>query len=186
MCTICRKGFKSWKEQAEHWKCKHAAKDKFKCNECQKEFGLASNYKKHVLLHKEEKKKFVCDECGQRFTYPSQLNSHAQVHSPQKIHQCPNRGCGKTFKCSATLKQHFKKHNEKQYKCPHCTYVTDLQHYLKDHMTRNHGPILVCEFFVNGCEYTTHHRSSLSRHEAWCEYKPSNSSDTEDEGEPAE
>ena len=77
VCTICRKGFKSWKEQAEHWKCKHAAKDEFKCNECQKEFGLASNYKKHVLLHEEEKKKFVCDECGQRFTYPSQLNSHA-------------------------------------------------------------------------------------------------------------
>ena len=24
VCTICRKGFRSWKEQAEHWKHKHA------------------------------------------------------------------------------------------------------------------------------------------------------------------
>ena len=65
--------------------------------------------KNMFFFMKKKKKKFVCDECGQRFTYPSQLNSHAQVHLPQKIHKCPNRGCSKTFKCSAILKLHFEK-----------------------------------------------------------------------------
>ena len=113
VCTICRKGFKSWKQQAEHWKCKHANKDEYKCNECNKEFGSASNYKKHMLLHQGEKKKIVCDECGQCFSYPSQLKSHLEVHSPHKIHKCPTRGCGKMFKCSQTLKRHMEKHNRK-------------------------------------------------------------------------
>ena len=175
VCTICRK------EQAEHWKCKHTNKDGYKCNECNKEFGWASNYKKHMLLHQEEKKKIVCDECG-CFSYPSQLKSHLEVHSPRKIHKCPTRGCGKTFKCSQTLKCHMEKHNRKEYKFLKGPHVTDLPHYWRDHMTRNHGPVLVCEYYINGCEYTTHHRLSLSQHETWCEYKPStSSSESEDD-----
>ena len=176
VCTICRKGFRSWKEQAEHWKCKHADKDQYQCKECNKEFGLASSYKKHMLLHQEEKKKIICKECRQHFSYPSQLKSHLEVHSPCKIHKCPTRGCGKLFKHSQTLKCHMEKHNRKEYKCPKCPHVTDLPHYLRDHMTRNHGPVLVCKYYINGCEYMTHHRSSLSQHKTWCEYKPSNSS----------
>ena len=176
VCTICRKGFRSWKEQAEHWKHKHADKDQYQCKECNKEFGSASSYAKHMLLHQEEKKKIICEECGQCFSYPCQLKSHSEVHSPCKIHKCPTRGCGKLFKCSQTLKHYMEKHNRKEYKCPKCPHVTDLPHYLRDHMTRNHGPVLVCEYYINGCEYMTHHRSSLSQHKTWCEYKPSTSS----------
>ena len=31
VCTICKKGFRSWKEQAEHWKHKHADRDEYIC-----------------------------------------------------------------------------------------------------------------------------------------------------------
>ena len=177
VCTICKNGFRSWKQQAEHWKHKHVDKDEYKCKEYGKELSLASNFKKHVLLHQEEKKKTACEDCGQRFSYPSQLRSHLDVHSKSKIFKCPSWDCRKVFKCSITLKWHQEKHNKNQYKCPNCPYITDLQHYLKDHLTRSHGPILVCEFYVNGCDYTTHCQSSFTRHENWCEYKPSNSSD---------
>ena len=115
---------------------------------------------------------------------PSLTTTHKSIHLKKYIN-AQIGGVAKHVKCCATLKHHFKKHNEKKYKCPHCTYVTDLQHYLKDHMMRNHGAILVCEYFVNRCDYTTHHRSSLTRHEAWCENKLSNSSNTED-GAPAQ
>ena len=105
VCTICRKGFKSWKEQAEHWKCKHTNKDEYKCNECNKEFGLASNYKKHMLLHQEEKKKIVCDECGQHFSYPFSIEKPLRgALNHVKFTQYPTRDCGKLFKCSQTLK----------------------------------------------------------------------------------
>ena len=46
VCTICKKGFRSWKQQAEHWKHKHVDKDEYKCKECGKELSSASNYKK--------------------------------------------------------------------------------------------------------------------------------------------
>ena len=124
-----------------------------------------------------KRKKIACEDCGQRFSYPSQLKSHLDVHSKSKLFKCPSRGCGKVFKHSITLKWHQEKHNKKEYKCPNCPYITDLKHYLKDHLTQSHGPVLVCEFYVNGCDYTTHYRSSLTRHETWCEYKPSNLSD---------
>ena len=70
----------------------------------------------------------------------------------------------------------------KKLECPNedCDYVTDLPHYLWDHMTRSHGPELVCEFYVNGCKYTYKHRSAIARHEAWCQYKPSASSSSSD------
>ena len=71
ICTICKKGFRSWKQQAEYWKHKHVDKDEYKCKECGKELSSASNYKKHILLHKEEKTKIACDDCGQRFSYLS-------------------------------------------------------------------------------------------------------------------
>ena len=57
VCTICRKGFKSWKEQAEHWKCKHTNKDEYKCNECNKEFGSASNYKNTCCSTRRKRKR---------------------------------------------------------------------------------------------------------------------------------
>ena len=57
VCTICRKGFKSWKEQAEHWKRKHTNKDEYKCNKCNKEFGSASNYKKNTCCSTRRKRK---------------------------------------------------------------------------------------------------------------------------------
>ena len=102
--------------------------------------------------------------------------SHMEVHSPWKIHKCPSKGCGKTFKYSGTLKCHIEKLNQKEYKCPHYLHVTDFQHYLKDYITWNHGPVLVCEYFINSCDYTTHQRSSLNMHQTWCDYMPSTSS----------
>ena len=36
-----QKRFRSWKEQAEHWKHKHTDKDQYQCKECNKEFGQA-------------------------------------------------------------------------------------------------------------------------------------------------
>ena len=60
VCTICKKGFRSWKEQAEHWKHKHADKDEYKCKQCGKEFSSASNYKKTCTSSpRRERKLFV-------------------------------------------------------------------------------------------------------------------------------
>ena len=118
----------------------------------------------------------------QCFHFPSQLDRHSDVHVESKLFKCPSRGCNKSFKRNGTLKRHQIKHDQKKLECPNedCDYVTDLPHYLQDHMTRSHGPELVCEFYVNGCKYTNKYRPAIARHEAWCQYKPSASSSSSD------
>ena len=145
------------------------------CKRCDKEFTSTSSHKKHLLLHEEDKKRHACEKRGQCFDYPSQLERHNDVHLDKKMFKCPTQGCNKSFKRAETLKRHQIKHDKKCLDCPNedCDYFTDLPHYLWDHMTRSHGPELVCKFYVNGCKYTNKHRSAISRHEAWCQYKPS-------------
>ena len=79
----------------------------------------------------------------------------------------------------------MKNHNSLHLDCPEqdFDYWTTLPHYLRDHMTRSHGPVLVCEYAVNGCEYTTHQRSSHSRCEEYCSFKPFSTDAEEGDGE---
>ena len=83
----------------------------------------------------------------------------------------------------STLKCHQKVHDNVKINCPEegCDYWTTLQHYLRDHLTWYHGPLLICEYSLNGCTYTTRARSSQSRHEEYCPFKPF-STEAEDEG----
>ena len=83
----------------------------------------------------------------------------------------------------STLKHHQKVHDNLKFDCPEqvCDYWTTLPHYLKDPVTWYHGPVLICEYSLNGCTYTTGARSSQSRHEKYCPLKPS-STEAEDDG----
>ena len=83
----------------------------------------------------------------------------------------------------STLKCHQKVHDNLKLDCPEegCDYWTTLPHYLWDHLTRYHGPLLICEYSLNGYIYTTRARSSQLRHEEYCPFKPF-STEAEDEG----
>ena len=58
----------------------------------------------------------------------------------------------KWFKMQSALKCHQAKHDNLHLECPEedCEYWTTLPHYLRDDLTRYHGPLLVCEFSLNG------------------------------------
>ena len=79
----------------------------------------------------------------------------------------------------------MKKHDQKEYKCPLCDHVMDMDYYLKDHVNRVQSPIHVCKYTPNGCTYTSKLRSTMTEHEIWCEYKLS-SSEEEDPNEDEE
>ena len=121
--------------------------------------------------------------CGHKFNFKSELDRHNVVHLTDHKHICPTRGCGKSFKMQSTLKCHLKVHDNLKINCPEegCDYWTTLQHYLKDHLTQYHSPLLICEYSLNGCTYTTRARSSQSRHEEYCPFKPF-STEAEDKG----
>lgn len=66
---------------------------------------------------------------------------------------CPSQGCNKRFKMKSRLKRHIEEH-------------------VWDHITCTHGSVLVSKYALNGCPYTTHHRSSWQCYKEYCEFKP--------------
>ena len=145
---MCKRAFASWTDLTAHWKKKHGGQDEYKCDKVT--HSLAS-HKKHILLHEEDKKKLKCFVCGHKFNFKSELDRHNVVHLSDCKHICPTRGCGKSFKMQSTLKRHQKIHDNVKINCPEegCDYWTTLQHYLRDHLTQYHGPLLVCEYSLN-------------------------------------
>ena len=81
------------------------------------------------------------------------------------------------------LKQHQAEHDNLHLDCPEedCEYWTILPHYLRDHLTRYHDPLMVCELSLNGCPFTICARSSCTRHDEYCKFKPF-STKAEDDG----
>ena len=183
ICTLCKWAFAPWTELTAHWKKKHRGQDEYKCDKCDKVTHSLASHKKHILLHEEDKKKLKCFVCGHKFNFKSELDRHNVFHLTDHKHICPTRGCGKSFKMQSTLKYHLKVHDNLKINCPEegCDYWTTLQLYLKDHLTWYHGPLLICEYSLNGCTYTIRARSSQSRHEEYCPFKPF-STEAEDEG----
>ena len=93
--------------------------------------------------------------CGYKFNFKSELDRHNVVHLTDCKHICPTRGCGKSFKMQSTLKCHQKVHDNVKINCPEegCDYWTILQHYLRDHLTQHHSPLLICEYSLNEKAY---------------------------------
>ena len=85
----------------------------------------------------------------------------------------------------STLKRHQTKHDNLHFKCPEedCESWTTLPHYLMGPLSRYHGPLLVCEFTLSGCPFTTCARSSCTRHEEYCKFKPFSTEAEDDRGD---
>ena len=185
VCTICKRGFKDWVSQAEHWKKKHRVHDSYTCKEWKREMGSLNSYRKHVLLYIKEKNAFAMSvDPGLHILHS--LKSTWMCTNLNKKHVCQTRTCLEVFFHKETLKMHLKKHDQKVCKCPLCDHITDMDYYLKDCVTRMHGPIHVCDYTLNGCTYTLRHRSTMTAHEVWCEYKPSSSFDNNEDDKEGE
>ena len=117
------------------------------------------------------KKKHVCTQCNHQFLYSSQLKRHMESNSGGGKLTCASRACaGKTFHNKDTLKWHKK---EKKY-CKYlgCDKFFYVQHYLSDHVCRQHKDPYQCENILTRCDFTTQSRRTLQNYEMYyCPFK---------------
>ena len=82
--------------------------------------------------------------------------------------------CAKTFKYKETYKCHRKTHDLPEIKClfEGCPRTFTSGHYMKDHYSLMHGELLQCKNILSGCNFNTHSRATLVKHERYfCEFR---------------
>ena len=126
-------------------------------------------------MHEEDKKKHACKQCNHGFLYSSQLKRHMESHSVGAQLTCPSRACaGKTFNNKDTLKHHMEVHKGEKKFCKYqgCDKLFYAEHYLSDHIHREHKDPYQCENVLTGFDFTTQSRRTLQNHEMYyCPFK---------------
>ena len=120
-CEICQQMF-YFKHELELHMVKHTqAKDAY-CHLCGKGVRVAANLQRHMIAfhtnkaEKELARTFFCTVCGKGFFTSGALKEHEMLHSDAYNFQCSH--CPKTFKQSAGLRTHFKRHHTNFEKTP--------------------------------------------------------------------
>ena len=175
ICHPCKRGFLDWHAYNRHMLKHHQKEDQWKCNQCGKQLESTTGYKNHMLMHEEDKKKHACKQCNHHFLYSSQLKRHMESHSGGGQLTCPLRACaGKTFHNKDTLKCYMEVHKGEKKFCKYqgCDKFFYAQHYLSDHICRQHKDPYQCENILTGCDFTTWSRRTLQNHETYyCPFK---------------
>ena len=97
------------------------AKDAY-CHLCGKGVRVAANLQRHMIAfhtnknEKEMARTHFCSVCGKGFFTSGALKEHEMLHSDAFNFQCSH--CPKTFKQSAGLRTHFKRHHTNFEKTP--------------------------------------------------------------------
>ena len=120
-CEICQQVF-YFKHELELHMVKHTqAKDAY-CHLCGKGVRVAANLQRHMIAfhtnkaEKELSRTFFCTVCGKGFFTSGALKEHEMLHSDAYNFQCSE--CPKTFKQSAGLRTHFRRHHTNFEKTP--------------------------------------------------------------------
>ena len=120
-CEICQDKF-YFKHELNIHMAKHTQTKDAYCHLCGKGMRAAANLKKHMIafhsnkVEKEMARTFFCTTCGKGFFTAGALKDHELLHSDNYNFQCSH--CAKTFKQSAGLRTHFKRHHTEFTKTP--------------------------------------------------------------------
>lgn len=164
ICELCKTGFKSEFDYAQHFtdsknNCAEVISNlqnglmfkkgennivassssvrSYICHECNKTWSSPSKLKTHMYIHTGEKP-FSCDRCDKSFSTSSYLKTHLRMHAGLKPFQCEE--CGKVFSRSSHLKTHLLIHTgENPFQCKECDKAFPMSSYLKTHMRTHAG-----------------------------------------------
>ena len=119
-CILCSKSFNSKKEMNDHHRKKHSG---VICPTCNKVCPTTDALQRHRYVHREPTE-HKCTVCGKILPFDSDLKRHMKTHTEEKLWECPNTQCDRSFKRKADLDLHFVVHSGIKHKCtwPGCKY----------------------------------------------------------------
>lgn len=139
VCLICNRKYQTAGSLASHRKSAHSdksAKTRNLCEICSKSFSTLTSYKEHMITHSEDSEK---------------LQLKCEV-------------CGKWLKNQRCLKSHMQLHNNVDFKCGTCDYVTKKEKLLKNHIITRHTSLRPWNCAI--CNKTFKVKRALTIHKA--------------------
>ncbi|KAL3859509.1 hypothetical protein ACJMK2_009727 [Sinanodonta woodiana] len=164
VCRLCTSGFISAVTLRRHL-LSHFGCQERTCKHCGKDFKKTGSYEAHMALHEKEmagdKKNNICETCGAAFYFPYQLRQHAKRHKERQF-ICTFPGCRWKFVYDTELKYHIRSHtNYKPYLCDICGYAGTTKTRLLRHSRTHTGER---KFHCEYCEYKAGNYTHLHRH----------------------
>ncbi|XP_037700800.1 zinc finger protein 292 isoform X2 [Choloepus didactylus] len=142
--TLCKKGFKYFKNLIAHVKGHKDSEDAKRFLEMQS-------------------KKVICQYCRRHFVSVTHLNDHLQMHCGSKPYICIQMKCKAGFNSYAELLTHRKEHQVFRAKCmfPKCGRIFSEAYLLYDHEAQHYNTY-TCKF--TGCGKVYRSQSELEKH----------------------
>ena len=169
VCDLCGRCFYSSSHLIYHKKSLHSEKNTIhQCDLCGAVLSTLGNLKVHKQTVHVEDRPFACNICGKTFKTKKALEEkHSKVHENVFPFKCDFSGCEKSFKTSASLAVHIKRHNnQRSHFCERCGKGFYNKKDLRLH-TRTHTgeKPYSCKFCQYSCTLAGNLRKHLKTHD---------------------
>ena len=160
----------------EHEKVCTGKPEPFVCPQCKREFKFKALAESHMKTHLPKEpvegksthaghgaKK--CPKCSRKY-WPDEFEQHLKTCDGTRVNfVCPE--CKKEFKFMAKLRNHMKihlKHEDMEFACDQCEYVTPFFGYLEKHMTCMHDENREKTVPCSECQKLFYTESNMQNH----------------------
>lgn len=157
-CEKCHRVFNTEKGFERHQQS-HARV--FICSHCPKSFGDKKILRFHEATHEadvDDRRNFQCSHCGKKFVSKQACQTHiGQKHEQVVSFYCQHPDCKKGFFTQKALCEHKRVHEERKYKCEHCSFMAKTKSALHSH-NEKHLTEIISKCSVCGIGFTSKRR----------------------------
>ncbi|XP_071964917.1 uncharacterized protein [Antedon mediterranea] len=117
----------------------HANPQQFVCSICHRSYKNKSSLNKHKQSHRNNP--FFCSKCNNKFVYKSNMKTHMKTCKGRQkptVRRFRCKVCSKEFLSGVSLQMHMSEHDHVELKCTHCSFVSDSQDIIANHMENVH------------------------------------------------
>ena len=160
-CILCTgtKSFNSKKELNDHHRKEHSG---VICPTCGKVCPTTDALQRHRYVHRNPTQ-HQCKICDKILPFDSDLKRHMKTHTEEKMWECPNANCDRSFKRKADLDLHAVVHSGIKHKCtwPGCKYSNlDPRNVKRHQKSHTQQATVKCP----GCEKLFTYYMQMKRH----------------------
>ena len=159
-CIYCPIITDSKREMNAHHRSSHGI---MTCVDCGKTFPTPDALQRHRYIHQQNHEQFKCEICDYITAFESDMKRHKIQHVDEKMWDCTDPACDRSFKRKSDMISHAKTHDNDDQRCPAqgCNYSNKDPRNLKRHM-KCHSNIKPLKCPV--CPERFKHYQQLKRH----------------------